>query len=424
MGSGNMRKAADGPESGQKRVRQMAEGKNSITTKMHNRGLVLKLIATKTCHTRTEIARQTGLAKMTVTNIVQEFLDAGIVEECEEELTEVCGRNPIVLQLSEKAPKVIGLLIFRGRIEAVLCDLSMRVIQTESIRFEKITEGQLIEYSYNVIDRILFYEQNILGIGAAVIGPFDIKHGILLNPPRFYGIHDVNIKEFLQRRYDCPIYLDHDNNSAALAEKLFGAGREEEDFIFLGVSNGVGSGIISNGQVYHNRRGLASEIGHVSIDRNGIPCSCGSRGCLELYASSDAVLKRLREKTGLKLSYRQFLQSSGNPETDDILEQMLQDIGVALVNSVNLLQPGMIILGHDCLDWEDRQVKRLEAIINEKKMAKDKKRILVRKAHFGKNAQLIGAAANAADQAFKGVLDFCGRKTTNVIDKTRKVDTI
>lgn len=382
-------------------------GKNSITSKQYNRGLVLKLIVTGACHTRIEIAKATGLAKMTVTNIVQEFLNGEIIQEGEEELTEVCGRNPIILRLSEKVPKIIGLLIFRDRIEAVLCDLSMKIIQTESIRFMSLTEQQVVEYSYEVIDRILLNEKNILGIGAAVIGPFDIRRGILLNPPRFYGIHDVNIRKFLEERYPWPIYLDHDNNSAALAEKLFGIGKNEDDFIFLGISNGVGSGVVCNGEVYHNKKGLAPEVGHVSIDRNGAMCSCGSRGCLEMYVSSYLILEKLKAASGKDMSYREFLQNTGVKETDAVLEEMIQNISVAINSSVNILQPGMIILGHDCIDWPDSLVTRLENVLNEKRMARDHQRILVRKAYFGKNAQLAGAAANVANEAFKGELEFC-----------------
>ena len=381
-------------------------GKNSSTSKQYNRGLVLKLIATGACHTRSEITKQTGLAKMTVSNIVQEFIDADILVECEEELTEVCGRNPIILRLSEKAPKVIGLLIFRDRIEAVLCSLSMKMIQTESIRFEQLTRQQLADDSFEVIDRILLNEKHILGIGAAVIGPVDLTNGVLLNPTRFYGITDVPVRQLLQDRYPYPVFLDHDNNSAALAEKLFGAGKNAEDFLFLGISNGVGAGIISGGEVFHNNRGLAPEIGHMSIDRNGIPCSCGNRGCLEMYASSHVILERLKKASGKNLSYREFQQLEGNSEVDAVLEQMIQDIGVAVNNCVNMLHPEMIVLGHDCIDWKDSLTARLEDIVNEKKLANDHQRIPVRKAFFGKSAQLVGAAANVVNQAFQGNLEF------------------
>lgn len=381
-------------------------GKNSISAKQYNRGLILQLIATGVCRTRIELSKMTRLAKMTVTNIIAEFIERDIVVECEEELTEVCGRNPILLKISEKAPKVIGLLIFRNRIEAVLCSLDMKILDTESICFDDLTEGQLIQDSYSVVDRILQKENNVLGIGVAVIGPVDIKNGIIINPPRFYGIENVNILKALKEKYTLPMYLDHDNNSAALAEKLFGTGKGVQDFIFLGVSNGIGSGIISNGAVFHNHLGFEPEIGHMSIERNGILCSCGNRGCLEMYASSYVILERLRSATGKNIDYAGFCKMKNCQEVDRIFEEMIEDISVALISSINVMHSELIILGHDCIDWDEKYVQLLEDIINEKKMVHDLSRVHVRKAFFGKNAQLIGAAANIVNQAFKGEILF------------------
>lgn len=378
-------------------------GKNSISSKQYNRGLILQLIATGACHTRIELSRTTKLAKMTVTNIVSEFIEKNILEECEEELTEVCGRNPILLKISRKAPKIIGLLIFRDRIAAVLCTLNMEILDREEICFDKLTRQQLENYSCQVIDRLLQKERNIFGIGVAVIGPVDIKKGILLNPIRFYGIRDVPVLELLRKKYPYPVYLDHDNNSAALAEKLYGAGRNVQDFIFLGISNGIGSGIISNGEVYHNQTGLESEIGHVSIDYHGPVCSCGSQGCLEIYASTYAMLENLRRATDIEGDFSSFCRLKGNEAADRVFEETMKQISAALVSSINILHPEMIILGHDCMEWDEQYVAMLEELINKRKIVRSKK-ILVRKAYFGKDAQLVGAAANVVSQLFRGEL--------------------
>ena len=380
-------------------------GKNSIDSKLYNRGLVLQLIATGVCHSRIELSRTTGLAKMTVSNIISEFIEKDILVECEEELTEVCGRNPIILQLSENAPKIIGVLIFRERIEAVLCDLKLEVLHREKICFQELNADQLIDYTCQLIDRILEIQPKVAGIGVAGIGPVDIKKGEFLNPVRFYGIHNLPILSILKERYDIPVYFDHDNNSAALAEKLYGTGRGIQDFIFLGISNGIGSGIVSNGEIYHSYRGLESEIGHVSIDYNGPKCSCGNHGCLEMYASVFVVLKRLQETTGENEDFAWFCQQEDS-RVSEIFEDTIKKISAALVSSINILQPELIILGHDCMEWQEQYVQLLENLVNANKIAQDERRILVRKAFFGKNAQLVGAAANVVDQIFKGKLEL------------------
>ncbi len=383
------------------------KGQNLISSKQFNRGLILKLIATGVCDKRVELAKMTKLSKMTVTNIISEFIQQELVTECEEELTDSCGRNPILLKISEKAPKLMGLLIFRGRIEAVLCDLSMNFIQRETISFDTLTRETLLEYSFQVVDRLLLKEKNVLGLGVAVIGPVDVQKGILLNPPSFYGIQNVPLLDLLRQRYDFPVYLDHDNNSAALAEKLFGIGRNLHDFLFIGiVPSGIGSGIISSDEIYHSHRGVASELGHISIDRNGPKCYCGSRGCLELYAGAETITKKLRAATGRTLSYPQFFDLEEDAAAKQILADMLEDISIALAGVVNLLQPEMVILGEDCIDWKDCHVAKLEDLINEKRLALDHQKILVRKSVLGKDAQLAGAAALLADHVFRGEVSF------------------
>lgn len=390
-------------------------GKNNITSKQFNRGLLLKLIATQTCRTRIELSKATGLTKMTVTNIISEFMQQGLVDEREEEQTEACGRNPILLGISAKAPRVIGLLVFRDRIEAVLCTISMETLAAESIRFDSLTEEQLYAHCFSVIDRLLEKEKNILGIGVAAIGPVDIWKGVILNPPRFYGIQNVPILEALKKRYALPVFFDHDNNSAALAERLFGIGKNVQDFLFLGISNGIGSGIISGGELYHSHRGIPPEIGHISIDRRGPLCACGNRGCLELYANTHIVLKKLR--TAAKntsaaerfpipenASFADFCHMPPAAETEAVFEEMLQDVSAVLVTSVNILHPEMVILGHDCIDWSERHVRRLEELVNERKVVHDQSPLPVKKAHFGKEAQLIGAACNVVNQMFQGKL--------------------
>lgn len=381
---------------------EKASGKNSISSKRYNRGLILKLLATGTCRSRIELSRATGLTKMTVSNIISEFMEKGIVVEDTEEDTQTCGRNPMLLKIGTEAPKAAGLLIFRDRIEGVLCSMDLKILETEKISFSELTGKELLDNCHGVLDRLLEREKNLLGIGVAVIGPVDIKNGVLLNPPRFYGIENLPILEDLQKRYPYPVYLDHEHNSAALAEKLYGVGQDYQDFIFLGISNGIGSGIISNGRVYHNEKGFAPEIGHISIDRKGPLCSCGNRGCLELYASTYVVLEKLRAATGLDLSFGDFFQQKDNGAVEEILDQMVEDISLALISAVNILNPQLIVLGYDCIDWTEDYVKKLEALVNERRMVHMDRKIPVKKACFGKKAQLLGAGVNAVAQVFEG----------------------
>ncbi|MGN8888291.1 ROK family protein [Blautia sp. HCP28S3_G10] len=380
-------------------------GKNLSTSKQYNRGLILQLIATNEATSRIELATTTMLTKMTITNIVSEYIEHGIVEQCEEKITEGSGRNPIRLRIAEKAPTVIGLYITRDKIEAVLCTLGLEILNRKVMPFITLKKEEVRQYSYHVIDQLLAEtDLKVLGIGVAVMGPVDINNGIILNPPHFFGIENVNITQFLEERYGLPVVVDHDQNSAAQAEVLFGAGKNVQDFIFLGITKGIGSGFVSDGKVFHNKMGMASELGHISIDRNGKRCACGNRGCLEVYACVDAMEEKLRKVTGENHTFQEFCRMKKRRDVDKVLREMVDDIAVAIVSGINILHPQLVILGNECMDWDDKYVYLLEEKVNEEKFTQNYGRVPIRKAYFGKDSQLLGAAANVLYHMFSGKL--------------------
>ena len=380
-------------------------GKNLSTSKQYNRGLILQLIATNEATSRIELATTTKLTKMTITNIVSEYIEHGIVEQCEEKITEGSGRNPIRLRIAEKAPTVIGLYITRDKIEAVLCTLGLEILNRKVMPFKTLKKEEVRQYSYHVIDQLLEEtDLKVLGIGVAVMGPVDITNGIILTPPHFFGIENVNITQFLEERYGLPVVVDHDQNSAAQAEVLFGAGKNVQDFIFLGITKGIGSGFVSDGKVFHNKMGMASELGHISIDRNGKRCACGNRGCLEVYACVDAMEEKLRKVTGENHTFQEFCKMKKRRDVDKVLREMVNDIAVAIVSGINILHPQLVILGNECMDWDDKYVYLLEEKVNEEKFTQNYGRVPIRKAYFGKDSQLLGAAANVLYHIFSGKL--------------------
>lgn len=356
------------------------KGHNSTLSKQHNRGLVLRLIATGTCGSRIELARATGLAKMTVTNIIADFIAQGLVEECAQEQSGTCGRSPIRLCLTQRAPRTAGLLVCRDRIEAVLCTLTLDVLKREEVSFLSMDPDRLSVYACEVLDRLLAGEENVVGIGVASSVPAEVT-------------------AFLEERYRLPVAFGWDGGSAALAEKLFGVGQEVQDLIFLEISDQISAGIINGGEVYRDSRGRRAQLGHVSIDRDGPMCSCGGRGCLELYAATPAVLDKLCRAARRKLKFPQFCRLSGVAEVEQIMAEMVSDVAVALTGAVSLLHPELIVLGGDCMDWADRHVAMLENILNRTGAGEA---ISVRRARFGRNAPLMGAAANMMNKIFQG----------------------
>ena len=384
-------------------------GRNRSDYKKSNRGQVLRLIATGECKNRTELTEAMGLTKMAISRIVSEMIEAGLVAEQELSVQNDSRRAPIGLAISPKAPKAVGLLIQREYCEAVLCDLELHIRKRETVFYGKqIDKEQLIRDMFRVLDTILYGEDNVIAIGAASIGPVSSSTGMILKPFYFFGIEDIPVVSLLKERYHLPVFLEHDNQCAAICEHLYGNGRKYQDVLFLGVGSGIGSGIISNGKQYRNNRGLPPEIGHVSIDINGKQCSCGGRGCVELYVRTPEVLKKLQYHTGKLYNFKTYCGMEKEPVVEQILNDMVTQLASAVVSTVNILNSELILLGGDAVDWDDRYVTLMERIINERRFVEWSTPVKVKKAYFQKDSMILGAACNAYLQIFEGGLLFEG----------------
>ena len=233
-------------------------GVNNTRLKQQNRGLILQLIATGECSSRIELAQQTGLSKMTVTYIVNEFLEQGVLEEREKMQVDGKGRNPIQLCISHRAPKLIGVHIHRERCSVFLCDMHLQVLKKLEYQMNENVAEEFFPHIFRSIDEILdtFPEEKIFGIGIGSMGPVDTLYGEILTPIDFYGLHDLEVKRKIQTRYHLPTYFDGECNCAAIAEKYYGSGSDCDDFLYVGLGNGVGVGVIVNGELYKNGTGM------------------------------------------------------------------------------------------------------------------------------------------------------------------------
>lgn len=381
-------------------------GKNQNDNKLRNRGLVLKMIATGQCAFRSDLVQSTGLSKMTVSNIVSELMKQGLLVERDPEANEETGRNPIRLEISPDGPKVVGLAILRNRIECVICDLNLHILECRSVPIDNITIETLIEIVFELLDTMLYMDTkfNIIAIGIASIGPINISKGMILAPFYFNDIKNIEIVRLVEGRYHLPVFFDHDNQSAAQAEKLYGCGQKFEDILFVGVGTGVGCGIVEKDRLHSNREGLSPELGHVSIDYKGEKCICGNRGCIERYINTSTMLEKMRKATEKFYPYQFYCVQCDNPAVDAIFKDAIDKLSVAIVSCINLLNSELVILGNRSVYWDDKYIALLERLINAKKFGDKEMHVYVRRAQFMENAQLLGAACNAISSIFEGRL--------------------
>lgn len=390
----------------------MAERKgiNHTDLKNRNRGLVLQQIACQETPTRTQIARDIGLTKMAVTNIVTEWMRAGWVEETQSAPSLSAGRNPVVLAVAPGAPLAIGLYLSRTCAAMLVADLRLHVLWLKRRVLQEETRDSLTDKLVELLREAMAWresnrpEATVCGLGISAIGTLDVSGGQLLSPTDFFGIQDYPIASRLQEACNLPVWLHNDMKAAALAEKLYGAGRPLQNFLYVGITAGVGAGIVSDGRLYQEASGLVGEIGHMSIDYRGPICRCGARGCLETYISIPVLLERLRAATGRDWAPTALADAVRHPAAWAVLQDAADILAVALTNAVNLFNPACIFLGHEGAFLPDDWLQRIEDTMNHYILASAYRHVPVRRSYFGSTAPLLGSACVVWQELFAGRL--------------------
>lgn len=296
---------------------------------------------------RADLARETGLTRAAVTIIVDRLQGEGVVAE--RGAGSGRGRKPILLEIRE------GSLCFMG-VDITRADCSVGIVDAAGRMLEHASFGLSPDGAFSdVLPRITGLMRGIvgkfpgscrlLGAGVSVPGPVDSHTGIVLNPPNFRMLHGQNVVEALGGAVECGIWADNNASARALWERNLGAGRRFANFIAITVDTGVGSGLVLGGRLYRGM-GFAGEAGHVSVDMNGEPCACGNRGCLELYASVPALLRR---QCAGRPDLKRWEDIADGAERGDALcieavGQEARYLSQSVVNTANLLDLEAVIL--------------------------------------------------------------------------------
>ncbi|KAA3657203.1 MAG: ROK family transcriptional regulator [Chloroflexi bacterium] len=257
-------------------------------TKQHNSRLILKTIYTAGGISRADIARNTGLTRTTVSTIVSDLMQDGLVGELGIGPS-AGGKPPIVLGLLENARQFICLDLSKDPLQGALVNLRGQIVK----RIEMPLNGRLGNTALNLVTKFVNQLREcstatILGIGIGSPGLVDTQNGIIKEAVNL-SWHNVPLKSVIEAEQDLPVYVANDSHLAALAEYSFG-GSHIRNLVLIKTGLGIGSGIVINGQLYHGAGGNAGEIGHVTVGQHGAQCSCGNIGCLEAIASMQAIM--------------------------------------------------------------------------------------------------------------------------------------
>ena len=307
----------------------------------------------------------------------------------------------------------IGIDIGGTSIKGAAIDSIGKVYETFSMPFIKGEPGEVTirKLADIVKDYIYSYklENKIVGIGIGSPGTLDAKNGVVEYANNL-GWNNLPVAKIMQEVLPYPVRLTNDANAAALGEAKYGAGKEYENIIMLTLGTGVGGGIIINGKLYEGNLGKGGELGHIVVQVDGEPCTCGRNGCLEAYASATALIRETKramlknkkslmwkicpeiEMVGGKTSFEAAKQ--GDADAIRVLDNYIKYLGEGILNYCNIFRPNVIVLSGGIANAGEYLFSRLNKYLEDRNYGyKSTPEVKILPAKLGYDSGKIGAAA-------------------------------
>lgn len=379
--------------------------------KQMNKAIVLETIKQQYPLSRAQVSVQTGLNKATVSSLVLELIDEHMVNEMGPGHS-TRGRKPVMLLFHKRAGYAIGIDIGVHYILSVLTDLEGNKMEECCTLHDNSALQATIEIIHEHIDQLKAHTTDshygVVGIALAIPGIIDQDGRIIFAPN--LGWHNVDLTEPLQKKYNHPIMIDNEANAGALAEKEYGAAQECSSMIYVSAGIGIGVGILLNKHLYKGFAGFAGEFGHTMIQANGKKCSCGSRGCWELYASEQSLLELAQQqldhlsKPGQPIELNQLIDSAQEEDADviGIFQQVGHYLGLGIANLLNTFNPEAIIIGNNLARAKQWIEPPLRRAVQENALVYHQNHVRLQFSELGLYSNSLGAASMVISHFLSG----------------------
>ncbi|EHB67098.1 ROK family transcriptional regulator [Paenibacillus lactis] len=323
--------------------------------KRQNRLTVFQIIKNEQPISRAAIAKQTGMSPTTVSRIVAELTDEGYVHETEEQVSAGRGRKSSLIRLLDTAVISIGVELDRDRANIGFVDIQGNVLCSESFSRPPNEEasttvariGSTIEdlIATGGIDR-----KRIVGIGVGLPGIIEVQEGIVKFSVQL-GWKNIRLADLLQDATGFHAVVDNELKVKALAEQLKGSAYGSNRTVLLGFGNGVGSALILEGEIYRGVTNSAGEIGHTTVDPEGMMCDCGKAGCLQTYINIPSLLSEASKIKPVRTIEELFAERrAGTHWACYLIDRALAYMAITVNNVVSMYNPDSVILSGEILD--------------------------------------------------------------------------
>ncbi|MGX1162502.1 glucokinase [Arthrobacter sp. SLBN-100] len=314
-------------------------------------GVLFQLLRDGKARTRAELALTTGLARSTVASRIDALIASGLVGPAGE-ANSSGGRPPSRFAFNPAVRVVLAVDVGATHVIVAVTDLNGEVLAEQRLA-QDVADGpeavldRVVREGLSLVARAGRTMGDVAGMGIGLPGPVEHATGRPVKPPIMPGWDGFDVVAYVQRSLPVPVLVDNDVNIMALGERT-AHWPEHENFLFIKVATGVGSGIISSGMLQRGANGTAGDLGHVRVPRgDDVLCRCGNFGCLEALASGPALAAELNRQgvPAVRGSDVLRLVAQGNLQASQVLRQAGRDVGDVLATVVNLLNPSVIVIG-------------------------------------------------------------------------------
>ncbi len=374
-----------------------------------NRLRMLRTLLRRPALSRAELGQVLDLSRATVTAMLGELEQAGMVEQQADDPADDrsrIGRPPLQVSLSASAAYAVGLDFGHDHIRGAVCDLSGRIVA------ERLIPASVGGHPLASLDLAVMLAQELLatasidadkviGIGAGIAVPVDWARTAIHSGGILPGWTEIEPAAELAERLGLPVRIESGANAGAMGEHLFGAGRGVDDMVYVRLSAGVGVGLILGGKPYRGASGFAGELGHITAVEGGLICRCGNRGCVETVVSPRAIADLLSRSLGEPVSVARVLElvRDGDRGARRAVADAGTTIGAMIAATVNLLNPSLVVVGGDLAEAGEVLLEPIRAAVRMRSTVPCSAATnVVLSAHAGR-AEVLGAAAIQLDRA-------------------------
>lgn len=324
-------------------------------------------LLTRGTMTRADLAERTGLSAGAITKSLRPLLGAGLIRELPEQWTpNGAGRPALPLEVDAEHAYLIGVKITADELIGVLTDLRSQVLATvrrplpvlvdPATHTHRVDPDDTITAAAALIDELRTTRDasdRVSAVGVAVSGDVDARTGIVRFAP-LLGWRGISLAERLTEATGLPTSVENDVRALTVAERWFGAGIDCPAFALLTLGTGVGCGLIVNGDLVTGSHGVAAEIGHLPIDRDGPECHCGGTGCVEALIGEAALLEQVSRAVGAPVeTLAEAMAVADQPAVRAVFAEAGRVFGLAIAAVANLIGPERIVLSGETLDAYD-----------------------------------------------------------------------